>query len=266
MAGLQIRAHQRMGLSTKALRPKRQIDGDDEGEGGRHDDVHRGGHGTHRIDQHLVDAVGGFVEQLLPVDALQPVHQPAHVGVLCAEVGGPAGDVRLDLQIKAVERFDQFRHQQGQRKHQHQHDADQRDEKAEETKGLVRRLLFGLAKQLLQPLFQPGHGHVDEKCQDAARQYGQHQIHKTCRKGEHIRKPQQCNKKCYPHNGDEQRAFGVRIHDEVPFPECTAASWNEAAAEPLLYCTRCAGLVKTAGKGSAHLIRSCAAPAPGRRP
>ncbi len=124
--------------------------------------------------------------------------------------------------------------------------------KAEQTKGLVRRLLFGLAEQLLQPLFQPGHGHVDEKCQDAARQNGQHQIHKTCCKGEHIRKPQQCNKKCYPHNGDEQRAFGVRIHDEVPFPECTAASWNEAAAEPLLYCTRCAGLVKTAEKGSAQ--------------
>ena len=93
--------------------------------------------------------------------------------------------------------------------------------------GFIRRLLSGLAEQTLQPLFQPTHGHVDKKCQNAACQNGQDQIHELCRKGQNGGKPQQCNKKRYAHNSYEQILFGFWFHDEVPFPEPAAEICKE---------------------------------------
>ena len=102
------------------------------------------------------------MEQLLPVDALQPAHQPPHVGILCAEIGGPAGDVCFDLYIEAVKRLHQLRDQQCQRQHQHQHNTQQGDEEAQEMEYFIRGLFFGLAEQAFQPFFQPGHRHIDK--------------------------------------------------------------------------------------------------------
>lgn len=44
--------------------------------------------------------------------------------------------------------------------------------KADKVDGFIRRLLSGLAEQMFQPLFQPTHGHVDKKRQNAACQNG----------------------------------------------------------------------------------------------
>ena len=79
--------------------------------------------------------------------------------------------------------------------------------------------LFGLAEQAVQPLFQTGHGHVDKKRQNAARQNGQYQIYQLCGKGQNVRKPQQRYKKRYPYHGNEQRLFCFWFHEKVPFPE-----------------------------------------------
>lgn len=69
------------------------------------------------------------------------------------------------------------------------------------------RAAFGLAEQAVQPLFQTGHGHVDKKRQNAARQNGQYQIYQLCGKGQNVRKPQQRLQKRYPYHGNEQRLF-----------------------------------------------------------
>ena len=114
MGGLQVGAHQRAGVVAEALRPKGHIDGDDQCKRGGDYDVHRGRDCPYRIDQHCIDACSDLVQQLLPVDTFQPVHQPAHVGILCVEIGGPAGDIGLDLYIQAVEGLHQLRDQQRQ--------------------------------------------------------------------------------------------------------------------------------------------------------
>ena len=106
--------------------------------------------------------VGDPVKQLLPVDALQPAHQPPHVGILCTEIGGPAGDVCFDLYIEAVKRLHQLWDQQCQRQHQHQHNTQQGDEEAQEMEYFIRGLFFGLAEQAFQPFLQPGHRHIDK--------------------------------------------------------------------------------------------------------
>ena len=204
---------------AEALRTKGHIDGDDQRKRGGDRDIHRGRDSPYRIDQHRVDACGDLVQQLLPVDALQPVHQPAHVSILCVEIGSPAGNIGLDLHIQAVEGLHQLRNQQSQRQYQHQHNAQQGDEKAEKVDGFRRGLLFGLAEQAVQPLFQTGHGHVDKKRQNAARQNGQYQIYQLCGKGQNVRKPQQRYKKRYPYHGNEQRLFCFWFHEKVPFPE-----------------------------------------------
>ena len=215
VVGLQVGTHQCAGVMAKALRPKGHIDGDDQRKRGSHHDIHRGGYCPYCIDQHSVDACGDLVQQLFPVDAFQPAHQPAHVGILCAEIGGPAGDVGFDLHIKAVEGLYQLRDQQGQSQHQHQSNTQQGDEKAEKMDGFSRGLLFRLAEQAFQPLFQPGHGHIDEKRQNTARQNGQHQIYELCGKGQNGREPQQRYKKRYPYNGNKQILFCFWFHAKI---------------------------------------------------
>ena len=227
MIRLQIGAHQRAGMSAEAFRAKGHIDGDDQGKGGCHRNIHRGRYGAYRIDQHGIDAGSDLVQQLLPVDAFQPAHQPARVGILRTQIGGPAGNVCLDLQIETVEGLHKLRDQQSESQHQHKHNAQQRDGKADKVDGFIRRLLSGLAEQTFQPLFQPTHGHVDKKCQNAACQNGQDQIHEFCRKGQNGGKPQQCNKKRYAHNSYEQILFGFWFHDEVPFPKPAAEICKE---------------------------------------
>ena len=159
------------------------------------------------------------MQQLLPVDALQPAHQPAHVGVLGVEVGRPAGDVGFNLQIQAVEGLHQLRDQQRQGQHQHQHHPQQGEQKAQQVERLARGLLSRFGKQPPQPLFQPGHGHAEEQRQNAARQNGQHQIHQLRGKGQNVRKPQQRHKKRHAHQRHQQGLFRVRSHPNVPFPE-----------------------------------------------
>ena len=234
VAGLQIGAYQCAGVVAETLGPEGHIDGDDQGKRCSHHDVHGGRYRPDRIDQHGVDAVGDPVQQLLPVDALQPVHQPVHVGILCAEIGGPAGDIGLDLQIEAVKRLHKLRDQQGERQHQHKNNAEQGDEKAEKMDGAARGLLFGPAEQASQPLFQSGHRHAEKKRQNAAGQNGQDQIDKIGGKGQNGRKPQQCDKKRYSHNGHEQILFCFWFHDDIPFPEPVAANCKSFSADSFI--------------------------------
>ena len=162
VAGFQVGTDQCAGVVAETLRANGHINRDDQGKGCGHHNIYRGRYGTYRIDQHGVDAVGDPVKQLLPVDALQPAHQPPHVGILCAEIGGPAGDVCFDLYIETVKRLHQLRDQQCQRQHQHQHNTQQGDEEAQEMEYFIRGLFFGLAEQAFQPFFQPGHRHIDK--------------------------------------------------------------------------------------------------------
>ena len=155
-----------------------------------------------------------------------------------AEIGGPAGDVRLHLLIEAAEGLHQLRDQQGQRQHQHKDDPQQSDKKAEQADGLIGRLLFSPAEQLLQPLFQSGHGHIDEQCQNAAGKNGQNQIHQLTRKGEHGRKTQQRHKKRDPYNSHQQILFCFWFHDDVPFPEPVAAICKIPSGDSFSYCNQ----------------------------
>ena len=191
--------------------------------------------------------------QLIPSSQF---HQPAHVGILCVEIGGPAGDIGLDLYIQAVEGLHQLRDQQSQRQHQHQHNAQQGDEKAEKMDYFRRGLLFGLAEQAVQPLFQPGHGYVDKKRQNAARQNGQYQIYQLCGKDQNVRKPQQCYKKRYPYHGNEQRLFCFWFHKKS-FP---GRLWQQAAKKPsagsFWYCNRKKRACQDEGKGKRNFIKA----------
>ena len=148
----------------------------------------------------------------------------------------------------------QFRDQQGERQHQHQHNTQQGDEKAEKADGFRRGLLSGLAEQAVQPLFQPGHGHVDKKRQNAARQNGQYQIYQLCGKGQNVRKPQQRYKKRYPYNGNEQGLFCFWFHEKVPFPEdCGNRQQKDRLRALFGIVIGKKGLVKTRGKGNGTL-------------
>ena len=167
-----------------------------------------------------------------------------------------------------MERLHKLRDQQSESQHQHQHNAQQRDEKAEKVDGFIRRLLSGPAEQMVQPLFQPSHGHIDEKRQNAACQNGQDQIHKLCSKGQNGGKPQQRSKKRYAHNSYEQILFGLWFHDEVPFPEPVAEICKETVCGFFFrIVTRRKGLVKTPGKGEGFYSGSgCKSGFPCRHP
>ena len=112
----------------------------------------------------------------------------------------------------------------------------------------ARGLLFGPPEQASQPLFQSGHGHAEEKRQNAAGQNGQDQIDKFGGKGQNGRKPQQRNEKRYPYNGHEQILFCFWFHDDIPFPEPAAA---KAPLRTLFsYCNGKKQACQDAGKGS----------------
>ena len=62
----------------------------------------------------------------------------------------------------------------------------------------------------------------------------QDQIDKFGGKGQNGRKPQQCDKKRYPHNGHEQILFCFWFHDDIPFPEPVAANCKSSSADSFI--------------------------------
>ena len=78
------------------------------------------------------------------------------------------------------------------------------------------------------------HRHAEKKRQNAAGQNGQDQIDKIGGKGQNGRKPQQCDKKRYPHNGHEQILFCFWFHDDIPFPEPVAANCKSPSADSFI--------------------------------